>query len=252
MATAREHYDHVLGRHYTRTLGDFDARVAEQRALLERLDITKPRGSGIAVDLGCGPGIHALALARLGFRVLAVDFCEPLLAELNERARGLPVQTVAADIRDVAAAAPDGVEVALCMGDTLSHLEREADLEGLFAGVRTRLAAQGRFLLTFRELGRELHGLDRAIPVWACDDLVVTCFLEYRPDAVVVHDLVWAKTGDGWSFRKGAYPKLRLTADAVAARLGAAGFTVSRHQAGAGMVALVAEAATPGGADGTA
>ena len=39
---------------------------------------------------------------------------------------------------------------------------------------------------------------------------------------------------------KGAYRKLRLTADGVAARLGAVGFSASRHQAPAGMVALAA------------
>src|SRR5262245_49500284 len=177
MTSVREHYDRILGEHYARTLGDFDARVAEQRALLERLGITGPRGSGIAVDLGCGPGVHAIALAQLGFRVVAVDFCEPLLAELRERARDLPVRAVSGDIRDAARLAPDGIEVALCMGDTLSHLEREADLDRLFAGVAARLAAPGRLVLTFRELARELRGLDRAIPVWASDDLVVTCFL---------------------------------------------------------------------------
>jgi SAM-dependent methyltransferase len=250
MTSVREHYDRVLGKHYSRTLGDFAARVDEQRALLGRLGITAPRGSGVAVDLGCGPGVHAIALAQLGFRVLAIDFCPALLAELNERARGLPVRAIAGDIRDVAALAPAGVEVAVCMGDTLSHLERVADVERLFAGAAARLAPGGRLVLTFRELARELGGLDRAIPVWASDDLVVTCFLEYEPAAVVVHDLVWAREREGWSFRKGAYRKLRLGADAVAAALGASGFTVERREAPGGMVALSAAApgvAGPGG-----
>lgn len=55
-----------------------------------------------------------------------------------------------------------------------------------------------------------------------------------------VHDLIWVRERDGWTFRKGFYRKLRLTAEAVTTRLRAAGFTVERHQAPAGMVALVA------------
>jgi len=57
---------------------------------------------------------------------------------------------------------------------------------------------------------------------------------------VKVHDLIWVRERDGWTFRKGVYRKLRLTADAVTTRLRAAGFAVERHQAPAGMVALVA------------
>ena len=35
MATVRDHYDAVLSEHYSRMFGDFEAKVVEQRALLE-------------------------------------------------------------------------------------------------------------------------------------------------------------------------------------------------------------------------
>lgn len=134
-------------------LGDFEAKVAEQRSLLERLGVMASASAGLAVDLGCGPGVQPIALARLGFRVRAIDFSQRLLAELTERTRGLPVEAVTGDIRDVEALAPTGLELAVCMGDTLSHLERAADLDRLFAGVATRLVVGGRLVLSFRELG---------------------------------------------------------------------------------------------------
>lgn len=239
MATVRDHYDAVLAEHYSRMFGDFEAKVAEQRALLERLGVTASPSGGVAVDLGCGPGFQSIALARLGFRVLAIDFSQRLLAELNERARGLPVQAIAGDIRDIARLVSPGVDLALCMGDTLSHLEREADLERLFHGVAGRLVAGGRLVLTFRDLSSELHALDRAIPLFATDDLVMTCFLEYEPSTVNVHDLIWVREPDGWRFRKGVYRKLRLAPQRVTGRLVAAGFAVARHEAPAGLVALV-------------
>jgi len=245
MATVREHYDGVLAEHYTRMLGDFEAKVTEQGALLERLGVSARPSGGLAVDLGCGSGFQSVALARLGFRVLAVDFSRRLLAELNDRARGLPVEAIAGDIRDVARLVPAGIELVVCMGDTLAHLEREADLDRVFHGVAGRLMAGGRLVLTFRDLSGELRDLDRVIPLGAWDDLVMTCFLEYEASTVKVHDLIWVRQPDGWRFRKGVYRKLRLAPARVTARLTAAGFAVERHEAPAGMVALVGALAGP-------
>jgi SAM-dependent methyltransferase len=213
--------------------------VGEPRALLERLGVTAGPDAATAVDLGCGSGFQSVALARLGFRVLAIDFSQRLLAELRERARDLPVEAITGDIRDVASLVPTAVGLVVCMGDTLSHLESEADVERVFEGVAARVAAGGRLVLTFRDLSTEVGDLDRVIPLHASDELVITCFLEYEPSTVKVHDLIWARQHDGWHFRKGVYRKLRLAPDAVIRRLERAGFAVQRHPAPAGMVALV-------------
>jgi len=239
MTSAREHYDDVLAEHYSRMCGNFEAKVGEQQALLERLGIRGGHQGRVAVDLGCGPGFQSIALTRLGFRVVAIDFSCRLLAELKERAAGLPVDAIAGDIRDVATLAPAGVDLVVCMGDTLSHLEGERDLDRLFEGSAARLNVGGRLVLTFRDLSVALDGRDRFIPVYAGDDLVVTCFLEYETAGVKVHDLIWARRPDGWRFRAGVYRKLRLAPDAVAARLERVGFTVERAPASSGMVALV-------------
>ncbi len=54
-------------------------------AVLERL--AGLSGSERVVDIGCGRGWLALALAARGLRVLAVDLCRSSLAALEERAR---------------------------------------------------------------------------------------------------------------------------------------------------------------------
>jgi len=239
MTMVREHYDALLAEHYSRMFGDFEVKAVEQRALLERLGVTAASPGARAVDLGCGSGFQSVALARLGYRVLAVDFSRRLLDELRARTRGLAVEAVAGDIRDVARLVPSGIALAVCMGDTLSHLEREADLDRVFRGVASRLVPGGRLVLSFRDLSGELHDLDRVIPVGAWDALVMTCFLEYEAASVKVHDLVWVRQPDGWRLRKGMYRKLRLAAARVAERLIAAGFAVERHDAPGGLVALV-------------
>jgi len=125
------------------------------------------------------------------------------------------------------------------MGDTLSHLERVEDLDRVFEGAASRLAAGGRLILTFRDLSGELLELDRFITLCRSDDLIMSCFLDYETITVKVHDLIWVRQPDGWHFRKGVYCKLRLAPIVVVDRLENAGFAVARHEASAGMVALV-------------
>jgi len=237
-AAVRAHYEDILSSHYSRLFGDFAAKVAEQRALLERLGVAAGVGA-LAVDLGCGSGFQSLALAQMGFRVRAVDLSPRLLAELAGRSAGLPVETVAGDLRSAAALVPPGAALVVCMGDTLSHLPCEADLDDVFTGAAGRLAAGGQLILTFRDLSKEARELDRFIPVCALDDLVVTCFLEYEPRTVRVHDLVWTRQAGSWRFQRGMYRKLRLAPSAVGARLERAGFRVAGDNAPGGLAVLV-------------
>src|SRR5262245_3045858 len=169
-SSVHEHYEHLLADYYTRMFGDFDSKVAEQQALLEQLGIGRRRG-GRAVDLGCGSGFQSLALTRLGYRVLAVDFSERILRSLRVPAHGLLIEAIPGGIRDVANVRPYGLDVAVCMGDTLSHVEGDAHMDLLFQGILGRLGRGGRFVLTFRDLTQELHDHERVVPVHATDDL---------------------------------------------------------------------------------
>jgi SAM-dependent methyltransferase len=65
------------------------------------------RAGAAVLDVGAGSGRVALDLARHGFEVTAVDSDPLLLTALDERARGLAVQTVCADARTFALARRD-------------------------------------------------------------------------------------------------------------------------------------------------
>jgi tellurite methyltransferase len=58
---------------------------------------------GLALDVAAGRGRHAIALARAGFRVVAVDYSKSAMETLAAVARTehLPVSPVVADIDDV-------------------------------------------------------------------------------------------------------------------------------------------------------
>jgi SAM-dependent methyltransferase len=250
VASALQHYDTILAPHYSAMFGDFEARVAAEQALLERLGV-RAGGGRPALDLGSGPGFRSLALARLGFRVRAVDFCRPLLDELAGRRGAWPIELVPGDIRAVRDLAAGPAALAVCMGDTLTHLASRREVEDFLAAVFSVLEPGGRLVLTFRDLTRELRDLERFILLAGSDDRILTCFLEYEAEAVRVHDLIHVRREGRWHLDKGCYRKLRLSPARVTASLRATGFVVDREEATpSGLVALVAcrpDASSPDG-----
>ena len=87
MASVQEHYDNHLGAIYGWMIGDFETAKAAAREELRAAGIFDGAGR-IAVDLGAGPGAHAIALAEAGYSVTAIDACAELLEQLrgNDRA----------------------------------------------------------------------------------------------------------------------------------------------------------------------
>ncbi len=232
MSAVDEHYEHLLAQHYSWMFGvSFEERVNEQKAFLSHAlePLESAPEDTLAVDLGCGPGFQTIALAQLGFSpVIAIDTSSALLDELRSHIGNLPVKTEKADLRTLPTIVPAGqATVIVCMGDTLTHLPRRADVATLFRDVFESLRPGGMFVITYRDLTKELFGTDRFIPVRSDDDKLMTCFLEFEnADSVVVHDLVHVRQGVGWSLNKSSYKKLRLGVAWVSEELSKAGFEI--------------------------
>lgn len=57
------------------------------RAIAEMLGLLGAKPDDLVVDAGCGPGEHAIRVARSGHRVLAIDFSTAVLDEARRRAQ---------------------------------------------------------------------------------------------------------------------------------------------------------------------
>lgn len=239
MVTAKQHYDELLAEHYTWTTGPFEKKSAEQRAVFERFGIAGD-GRMKAVDLGCGPGAQSVALAQLGFRVRSIDFSSKMLAELALRRGDLPIEIVEGDIRNIKDLAGGEAHVVVCMGDTLSHLESKADVRTVLAGAADVLVRGGRIVVGFRDQTVALTGLDRFISIQTGEDAIMTCFLEYEPETIVVNDLIHVRENAKWRLCKSCYRKLRLDPGWVAATAQELGFVVDHRDEAFGLVTLVA------------
>ena len=83
--------------------------------------------SGPILDLCCGPGRHAIELARRGYRVTGVDRTKFLLDQAKERAAksGQPVEWVQQDMRELVR--PNAFGLVVNLWTSFRYFENEAD-----------------------------------------------------------------------------------------------------------------------------
>lgn len=240
MPSVQEHYDGLLADVYSWMYGGWDAALARYTEFFAARGVA-PHGSRRTIDLGAGCGFQAIPLARLGFTVTAIDLDRKLLAELEAHRENEDIEVVCGDLMDFRKSAPQSAELIVCMVDTLLHLPSQDDVKRLVADVYAALEPGGTFIATFRDFSVEMNELDRFIPVRSDDDTIFTCFLEFEPMSVKVHDLVYRRVDGRWTFAKSFYRKLRLRTDWVVTTLRAAGFSDVDTELDRGLIVVTAK-----------
>jgi SAM-dependent methyltransferase len=242
--TVKEHYDGFLGSVYSWILGDFNAAAERNASFFDGLGLT-PGDGATAVDLGAGSGCQSIPLARLGYEVLAVDFCPTLLTELSDHAASLPVKPVCDDIGNFRAHMSAPADLIVCMGDTLVHLPDQASVIRVVDDVCRSLKPGGRFVYAIRDYFSDVpRGADRFVPIRSTEDRIFTCFLDYEDETVHVHDILHQRNGDSWQMEISDYRKLRLATDTVDRQLELGGLILSPPTRHDGMIVGVATRAS--------
>jgi SAM-dependent methyltransferase len=105
----------------------------------QALKLTKPKGK-LVLDLCCGPGRCAVALARRGFSVTGVDRTKYLLAQARRRARAAKVKSewVLEDMRDFVR--PSAFDLVLSMFTSFGYFDDKCEdltvLQNMSASLR--------------------------------------------------------------------------------------------------------------------
>ncbi|MEN1727048.1 MAG: class I SAM-dependent methyltransferase [Pseudomonadota bacterium] len=119
----------------------FDEAATQIESLLGQLG----GASGRVLDLGCGPGRHALPLAAQGYPVTAVDTSPSLLAELEQRRGELDIEIIHGDMRTFRRSR--AFDLVLVMWTSFGYFESEDDHDRVLECIRDSLADQGRLVL---------------------------------------------------------------------------------------------------------
>jgi 2-polyprenyl-3-methyl-5-hydroxy-6-metoxy-1,4-benzoquinol methylase len=239
MASVKDHYDNLLAPYYTWISGGSELKFEENRQFFQSHGI-RPALSGVAVDLGAGSGFQSIPLSQSGFKVIAIDLSHKLLQELKAHAKGLSIVTIEDNLLDFSECVPSNVELIVCMGDTLTHLQTLKEVQILLKDVCRTLEDNGQLILSFRDLTSELKNLDRFIAVRSGSKKIFTCFLEYEKNNVKVHDIIHEKSGEQWVMKKSYFRKLRISPRWIQDCLLKAGFTIEKTDINNGMITIIA------------
>jgi SAM-dependent methyltransferase len=152
----------------------FARGIEEVQQLLELLD-GHPR---TVLDLGCGPGRHALPLADAGLSVTAVDTSPSLLAQLESAREGRDIEIVEADMREFTR--EQAFDLVVVMWTSFGYFTDEADHRRVLDRIHESLKPGGRLVL-------DLVGLE-----YLCRHLQPVHLTEYDDGRVLVErpDLV--------------------------------------------------------------
>lgn len=230
MASIKDHYENFLAPNYVWAFGGYEANAQKFRALMDRFKI-EPKENASVVDLGCGPGYQSIALTDSGYDVMAFDMSHVLLNELRQRMGNRNISVVEDDIQNFQEhCAGKNIELIICVGDVLAHLQSMPDVAMLFKKVFDSLQPGGKFLISFRDQTHELKGTERIIPFYSDENKIMTTFLEYSEEYVTVTDVIYERAGSEWSLEKSQYQKLRLRTERIMTLLVETGFEVFANE----------------------
>jgi len=118
------------------------------------LALAKIAPGAAVLDLACGPGRHALELARRGLKVTAVDRTAAYLAQARQRAaeQGLTVEWVQADMREFCR--PEAFDAAVNLFTAFGYFENPADDRNVAGNLFRSLRPDGALVMEM--VGKEI------------------------------------------------------------------------------------------------
>ncbi|MBI2395491.1 MAG: methyltransferase domain-containing protein [Deltaproteobacteria bacterium] len=141
----RQWFEELFNDDYARTLPRVDARFLDREVGFIEESLGCEKGAAI-LDLGCGPGEQAVALAARGYEVIGIDLSLAMLARAADEAteKGQRINFLQGDMRDLTFdEAFDGI---YCWNTTFGYFDDAKNAE-VVQKIHKALRRGGRFLL---------------------------------------------------------------------------------------------------------
>lgn len=163
---------------------DWDARAESEGQFFT--DLLRVRGKEGVLDVATGTGFHSVRLTEAGFDVVSVDGSAAMLAKAfeNGQRRGVILETVQADWRELNRSIYGKYDAVICLGNSFTHLHDEHDRRTALAEFYAALRHDGVLVLDQRNYDEMLdHGFTPKHRYYYCGDHV-TAEPEYIDDGL--------------------------------------------------------------------
>lgn len=192
---------------------DYDRFVNWERRLAVELPFIERQlaRSGVrrVLDVACGTGKHALALAERGYEVTGADLSAPMIerARRNATIQGRDVRFLVAGFGELAVGSGGDFDALLCLGNSLPHVLTAEALRATLADFAQVLRPGGLLLLQTRNFDAVIARQARWMPLQhhreGAREWLFLRFYDLDGDDVLTFNVVTLeRTGEGaWQQR---------------------------------------------------
>jgi len=189
-------YDFLASRYDTMTR--FRQRLEGETALLRRW--WERYRFSTALDVGCGTGVHAIALARLGVSVTGVDTSAAMLerARLNAKASKVSVQWIQGEMQQLEKIVHQPFQAIFCLGNTLPHLTGTDELLHVFQQFRRILTPNGVLVIQLLNYQKILNERKRILSIRQVGNILFIRFYDFLEPHIRFNILTIQREGDSF------------------------------------------------------
>lgn len=176
------------------------------------------------LDVACGTGRHALALAAAGYAVTGADLSAAMIeqAEANARRAGHPAHFVVAGFGQLRSRLEGEFDALLCLGNSLPHVLTETDLHATLTDFAAVVRPGGLVLIQSRNFDAVMPARARWIgPQGHTEgdrEWLFVRFYDFNPDGTLTFNVVsltrtaggpWSQQPEATTLRPWPYRELR-------------------------------------------
>lgn len=193
---------------------DYDRFVNWQSRLAYELPFIEEQlaavGAKRLLDAACGTGMHAIALAQRGYRVVGADLSPAMVerARMNASADHSAARFVVAGLGQLAERVAGQFDVLLCLGNSLPHVLTPAALHVALRDFAAVLRTGGLLLLQNRNFDQVLASRNRWMEPQSHQEneseWLYMRFYDFEPDGALAFNVLTLQREDGGAWQQRA------------------------------------------------